>query len=354
MAEISCGCSFCLKGGADHTAALRVPYAPPMAHFLFRVGTILALAVALAPAGVSNRDARSEPRSERRAQGRPAAHAFQTAADRSGAAAAPDPIGAEYTAGVVGIADGDTIRVLHDNREVRIRLHGIDCPEKGQAFGTRAKQFTADLVFGKDVRICVRDIDRYGRTVAEVWLEDGRMLNRELVGAGLAWWYRSMRRTTRRCASLSATRAGQAAGCERTRIRSRPGSGGIRGRDERAEGCYDVTPRRVALRSGTLPGSAIPHHASSYECSGLARTPNRPGSDASPQRARTGKRRPAAARDVLGLEWSCRLARFARRGTRAGLRFDASRAVAPRAPQPPLVRSAVHGGRKRQKVVSKR
>jgi endonuclease YncB( thermonuclease family) len=157
-----------------------------MALFLCRIGTILTLTAALAPADVSNRDARSEPRSERRDEGRPA-HAFRTVADRSAAA---DKIGAEYTARVVGIADGDTIRVLHENGEVRIRLHGIDCPEKGQAFGTRAKQFTADLVFGQDVRIRVRDVDRYGRTVAEVWLEDGRMLNRELVDAGLAWWYR--------------------------------------------------------------------------------------------------------------------------------------------------------------------
>ena len=58
-----------------------------------------------------------------------------------------------------------------------------------QAFGTRAKQFTGDLVFGKDVTVEVRDVDRYHRTVGEVILPDGRSLNREVVRAGLAWWY---------------------------------------------------------------------------------------------------------------------------------------------------------------------
>ncbi len=71
----------------------------------------------------------------------------------------------------------------------RIRLHGIDCPEKRQAFGNRAKQFTSTLVFGKTVTVQFVDRDRYGRTVAEVLLPDGRSLNRELVRAGFAWWY---------------------------------------------------------------------------------------------------------------------------------------------------------------------
>jgi endonuclease YncB( thermonuclease family) len=52
---------------------------------------------------------------------------------------------------VIGIADGDTITVLRDKEQVRIRLYGIDCPERGQAFGNKAKQFTAKLVHGKVV-----------------------------------------------------------------------------------------------------------------------------------------------------------------------------------------------------------
>ncbi len=90
---------------------------------------------------------------------------------------------------VVGVSDGDTITVLRKGKGERIRLHGIDCPEKRQAFGNRAKQFTSKLVFGTTVTVQVVDRDRYGRTVAEVLLPDGRSLNRELVRAGFAWWY---------------------------------------------------------------------------------------------------------------------------------------------------------------------
>jgi micrococcal nuclease len=56
-------------------------------------------------------------------------------------------------------------------------------------WGTRAKQFTGYAAFGKTVTVRVRDVDRYGRTVAEIILPDGRNLNHELVRAGLAWHY---------------------------------------------------------------------------------------------------------------------------------------------------------------------
>jgi len=93
-----------------------------------------------------------------------------------------------FTGQVVGIADGDTITVMHQGRGERIRLWGIDCPEKAQAFGEKAKQVTAAHVFGKIVSVDVRDTDRYGRTVALVMLENGKSLNRELVEAGMCWW----------------------------------------------------------------------------------------------------------------------------------------------------------------------
>lgn len=95
----------------------------------------------------------------------------------------------EFAAPVIGISDGDTIKVLHDGVSKRIRLWGIDCPEVKQPFGTRAKQFTGDLAFGKTVTLRVHDVDRYGRQVAEVILPDGRNLNHEIVRAGFAWWY---------------------------------------------------------------------------------------------------------------------------------------------------------------------
>jgi len=88
----------------------------------------------------------------------------------------------------VGVADGDTITVMHNGKGERIRLHGIDCPERGQDFGKRAKQFTSGMVFGKIVTIEPTDTDRYGRTVAMVYA-GGKCLNEELIGAGFAWVY---------------------------------------------------------------------------------------------------------------------------------------------------------------------
>src|SRR5512132_3820788 len=100
----------------------------------------------------------------------------------------------DFQGKVVSITDGDTIRVMHNGLAERIRLWGIDCPEAKQAFGTRAKQLTGDLAFGKTVTVRVRDVDRYKRTVAEIILPDGRHLNQEIVKAGLAWWYRQYAR----------------------------------------------------------------------------------------------------------------------------------------------------------------
>lgn len=97
---------------------------------------------------------------------------------------------ADFSGRVVGVADGDTITVLHNGFGERFRLTGIDCPEKRQPFGNRAKQFTSSLVFGKTVTVRGTGRDRYGRTLGVVFLPDGRNLNQELVKAGLAWWYR--------------------------------------------------------------------------------------------------------------------------------------------------------------------
>lgn len=70
---------------------------------------------------------------------------------------------------VVGVSDGDTITVLHDRRNEKIRVYGIDCPENGQNFGQKAKKFTSDKVIGKTVEIEPVTTDRHGRTVALVF-----------------------------------------------------------------------------------------------------------------------------------------------------------------------------------------
>ena len=105
---------------------------------------------------------------------------------------------------VIAIQDGDTITILVNRSQVRIRLHGIDCPERGQPYSRQAKEFTADAVFGKTVTARVMDIDRYGRVVAEVFLPDGRSLNREIVRAGFAWWYRKYAPNDRQLERLEA------------------------------------------------------------------------------------------------------------------------------------------------------
>ena len=96
----------------------------------------------------------------------------------------------EFSGKVVRVADGDTITVLAPgNQQVKVRLYGIDCPEKGQAFGQKARRFTADRVAGRNVTVSVLDTDRYGRTVGVVKTEDGGILNRELLTNGYAWLY---------------------------------------------------------------------------------------------------------------------------------------------------------------------
>ena len=94
-----------------------------------------------------------------------------------------------FSGKVVSIKDGDTIEVLYDGKAVRVRLAHVDCPEKGQPYGSNAKTFASDLCFGKVVRVeQTDDPDRYGRLIAEVFSGD-RCLNKELVKAGLAWHF---------------------------------------------------------------------------------------------------------------------------------------------------------------------
>ena len=91
---------------------------------------------------------------------------------------------------VVKVQDGDTITVLVGKTEHKIRLADIDCPEKNQAYGQKAKQFTSDLVFGKKVKVQYKEKDRYQRILGTVYTSSGKNLNKELLKAGLAWHYK--------------------------------------------------------------------------------------------------------------------------------------------------------------------
>ncbi len=97
---------------------------------------------------------------------------------------------ADYTGRVVSVLDGDTIEVLNGHHAERIRLSGIDCPEKGQAFGNNAKHATSDLAYGKEVTLQTHGKDKYKRTLADVLLPDGTNINQMLVKDGWCWWYR--------------------------------------------------------------------------------------------------------------------------------------------------------------------
>ena len=81
--------------------------------------------------------------------------------------------GAEFSGRVVAVLDGDTIKVMHNGRAERIRIYGIDCPERRQPYGTKARHFTSGLEFGKMVTVVPKDTDKYGRTIARVVLPDG-------------------------------------------------------------------------------------------------------------------------------------------------------------------------------------
>jgi len=91
---------------------------------------------------------------------------------------------------VVGVADGDTVTVLDSsNTQWKIRLIGIDAPEKRQAFGSRSKESLSSLVFNKSVSVEYSKRDKYGRTVGKI-LVDGVDANLEQVKAGMAWHYK--------------------------------------------------------------------------------------------------------------------------------------------------------------------
>lgn len=101
-------------------------------------------------------------------------------------------IGAGYgqTGRVVGISDGDTITVLTTEKEqLKVRLAGIDAPEKGQPFGNAAKKNLSALIYGKDVTLSGKKTDRYGRLVRKVLL-DGEDVNLRQITDGFAWYFR--------------------------------------------------------------------------------------------------------------------------------------------------------------------
>ena len=91
---------------------------------------------------------------------------------------------------VVRVVDGDTVVLLDgDKAQHKIRLAGIDAPETGQEFGTKAKQHLLDLVGGDEITVAWQKRDKYGRIVGKL-VHDGTDVNLAMVRSGFAWWYR--------------------------------------------------------------------------------------------------------------------------------------------------------------------
>ncbi len=106
---------------------------------------------------------------------------------------------ADISGKVVAVTDGDTLKVLDSsNTQYKVRLTGIDAPEKAQPFGNASRKYLASMVAGKKVRVESSKSDRYGRVLGKVWVQPrdcpscGKTLdaNHAQVLSGMAWWYR--------------------------------------------------------------------------------------------------------------------------------------------------------------------
>lgn len=112
---------------------------------------------------------------------------------------APAPLLADISGRVVAVTDGDTIKVLDaDKVQHKVRLKGIDAPERNQPFGKASRTNLSFMVAGKEVLVVSSGKDRYGRMLGKVWVQPsdcpscGKTLdaNYAQVLAGMAWWYR--------------------------------------------------------------------------------------------------------------------------------------------------------------------
>ena len=97
----------------------------------------------------------------------------------------------EFTVRVVGISDGDTFTAINrDNLQLKIRIYGIDAPEKGQGFGNKAKEVLSDYVYGQNIVIDVQSRDSWGRYVSYVFTPDGKDVSLLMLKAGMAWHFK--------------------------------------------------------------------------------------------------------------------------------------------------------------------
>ncbi|WP_416402052.1 thermonuclease family protein [Alicycliphilus denitrificans] len=119
---------------------------------------------------------------------------------------------------VVGISDGDTLTArcptqdaAHPYQQVKVRLAGIDAPERRQAYGERSRQHLAGLCFQQQAKLTVRTTDRYGRSVADVECR-GKDAGTVMVGAGMAWFFVRYGKSHRHLAAVESDARAQRVG----------------------------------------------------------------------------------------------------------------------------------------------
>ena len=115
----------------------------------------------------------------------------------------------EFTGKVVGVTDGDTLKVLYQgNKQYKVRLQHIDCPENGQPFATKAKQSLSAKVFGKVVTIKWDEMDKYKRILGDVYVGK-QWVNLALVQEGMAWHYKYYSKDATMAAAETKAKAGK-------------------------------------------------------------------------------------------------------------------------------------------------
>jgi micrococcal nuclease len=92
---------------------------------------------------------------------------------------------------VQDVHDGDTFKMKVNGQIIKIRVYGVDAPEKKQPYGEEAGAALRNLIDGKEIRLRVLNKDVYGRTVGEPWLGDSLNVSLWMVKHGHSWWYKS-------------------------------------------------------------------------------------------------------------------------------------------------------------------
>ena len=95
-----------------------------------------------------------------------------------------------FSVKVVGISDGDTFTGINsDNLQLKVRIYGIDAPEKKQAFGNKSKEYLSSIIFGKRITIDVQSQDSWGRYISYVYTPDGEDVSLLMLQTGMAWHF---------------------------------------------------------------------------------------------------------------------------------------------------------------------